>query len=127
MKVLEMYQEISCFIGAKGNQAKEEMMPNIDEQKSILEELNKIYKQNEDFLSNDRISTYLEKDMIQKVSIQRKKDPVYLNFTTYFPIIKIKGNAEIIVLFPSETIRRNKPLRQAFFDAKDVYVRMSID
>ncbi|MBO0473892.1 hypothetical protein JZO86_09285 [Enterococcus ureasiticus] len=92
-------------------------MPNIDEQKSILEELNKIYKQNEDFLSNDRISTYLEKDMIQKVSIQRKKDPVYLNFTTYFPIIKIKGNAEIIVLFPSETIRRNKPLRQAFFDA----------
>lgn len=117
MSFLEIYQQLPLFKHRSRLKGKDEIMASIQGKKVILKELEEIFKQNEDRLSYDRIMLYLEQDQVQSVSIKKKMDPVHTTVKTYFPVIEMKDGTEHIILFPSDKIRENKTLRQAFLDA----------
>lgn len=103
-----------------------------DERRKILEELSELYRLREDNINFNRIDLYTRSDSpikIQEVYIEERHDPKPIEGSPkviqWFPIVKLDNGDEMIILYPSAPVRRDKAVLEDIEDAEFVEKRIN--
>lgn len=93
-----------------------------EERSIISDELEEFYTVRNDLDNFSKIFMFTEGTgtQIKSTSVQKKSDPTLSGIANDFPVVKLDNDDEIIILLPSESIRKTRTAEEAAKDAEFV-------